>query len=361
MFRYIWISALLIVLQGSFAFAGQPAGHDLVVLNDSTSALKESTLNATISDTLDAAPQDNENMIGGYRINKALLNTQAYEFVEGYIARYASTLHNMKEQRKSYLEIIEEVLTQHGLPKELKYLAVIESYLNPYARSASGAVGIWQFMTGTARNMGLKVSGKVDERKNVYKSTHAACRYLTSLYGMYGDWLLVVAAYNSGPGYVNNAIKKTGSTDFWEIQNYLPVQSRNHVKKFIATHFLLEGCGSIATLTKKEAANLLLNPSLAISKEDLANSISQQIKGRYNASVIAKHLAMDMEDFYRINPDFDKAIADIGTYEMCLPIHKMDIFLRKKNEILVESIQQLLDPDNKSVQENEQSSSSAGL
>lgn len=360
MFRYIWISALLFVLQGSFVFAGKFADQDIFFLNDSTKTAKDSTQKPANNDTLNSDPRD-EDMIGGYRINKVLLNMQAYEFVEDYIERYASTLHNVKEQRKPYFEMIDDVLVQHGLPKELKYLAVIESYLNPNARSASGAVGVWQFMTGTARNMGLRVSGKVDERKNVYKSTHAACRYLTTLYGMYGDWLLVVAAYNSGPGYVNNAIKKTGSADFWEIQNYLPAQSRNHVKKYIATHFLLEGCGSITTLTKKEAANLLLNPSLAITKEELDNSITQQIRGRYNASVIAKHLAMEMADFYRINPDFDKTIADIGAYEIRLPINKMDIFLRKKNEILVESVQQLLDPDNKTTQENGQPSSSAGL
>lgn len=269
-------------------------------------------------------------------------------------------LSNVKEQRKPYFDMMDDILTQHGLPKELKYLAVIESYLNPNARSGSGAVGVWQFMAGTARNMGLRVSGKVDERKNVYKSTHAACRYLTSLYSMYGNWLLVMAAYNSGPGYVNSAIKKSGSDDFWEIQNYLPLQSRNHVKKFIATHFLLEGSGSMATLTKKEAANFLLNSSLAISKEDLENSITQQIRGRYNASVIVKHLEMTIADFHRINPDFDKTIADIGSYELRLPTNKMDVFLRKKNEILVESVQLLLNPD-ENISSEKNSSTSAGL
>ena len=154
------------------------------------------------------------------------MKPEAIEFVDDYIKKFGPTLNNVKEKKKPYLDMMDEVLVKHGIPKELKYLAVIESYLNPNARSVSGAVGAWQFMPGTARNMGLKVSRKIDERKNIYKSTQAACRYLTSLYSLYGDWLLVVAAYNSGPGFVNTAIKKSGSDDFWELQQYLPVQAK---------------------------------------------------------------------------------------------------------------------------------------
>ena len=100
--------------------------------------------------------------------------------------------------------MIDAVLVKHGLPKELKYLAVIESQLKSNARSWAGAVGPWQFMPATGRIMGLKVNRRVDERRDIYKSTHAASRYLTSLYSLYGDWLLVIAAYNGGPGKVNS-------------------------------------------------------------------------------------------------------------------------------------------------------------
>ena len=94
----------------------------------------------------------------------------------------------------------------------------------------------------------------------IYKSTHAASRYLTSLFSIYGDWLLVIAAYNGGPGKVNTAIKKSGSRDFWTLQKYLPAESKNHVKKFIATHYMMEGEGGITTVTKAEANFLLIVP-----------------------------------------------------------------------------------------------------
>lgn len=279
-------------------------------------------------------------------INMEFLNPLAVSFVEDHIKHYGKTLNEIKDSRKPYLDMIDDVLTQHGLPKELKYLAVIESYLKPNARSGAGAVGAWQLMPATARTLGLKVSAKIDERKNITKSTHAASRYLTSLYSMYGDWLLVIAAYNSGPGTVNSAIKKSGSKNFWELQRYLPLQSQKHVKKFIATHYFMEGQGSVTTLTKDEAKNFLLNIS-SVSAADTINTTKQQISGRYNASVITKHLTMDMSAFRKINPGFDKAIAEKGIYDLRLPSEKMQQFISKKNEILNESIQLLLNPDNK--------------
>lgn len=274
------------------------------------------------------------------------LNPQAISFVKDYIEKFGKTMEEMKTSAKPYFDMIDIVLTRHGLPKELKYLAVIESYFKTNVRSWAGAVGAWQFMPATAKNMGLKIGKKYDERRDLYKSTHAASRYLTSLFSIYGDWLLVIAAYNGGPGKVNAAIKKSGSRDFWTLQNYLPAESRNHVKKFIATHYIMEGGGGITTLTKSETGTLLLNETTVSEiKEDNTNPKSQTITGRYNASVIVKHLAMDLAAFNRINPKFDKLIADNGKYELRLPADKMDIFMSKKTEILKESIQLLLNPE----------------
>jgi len=123
----------------------------------------------------------------------------------------------MKDWGRGYFDMMDGILAKHGLPKELKYLAVIESQLKSHAISWAGAVGPWQLMPSTARKLGLKVGSKVDERRDIYKSTQAACRYLTNLYSIYGDWLLVIAAYNGGPGKVNAAIKRSGSTDFWTL------------------------------------------------------------------------------------------------------------------------------------------------
>ena len=136
--------------------------------------------------------------------------------------------------------IIDSVFREQGLPLELKYLAVIESDLKSSARSHVGAVGPWQLMPGTARILGLKVTKRVDERKNYYKSTRAAARYLKDLYQEFGDWFLVLAAYNGGPGPVYTAIHKSGSRNFWALQAYLPRESRDHVKKFIATRYFFE-------------------------------------------------------------------------------------------------------------------------
>ena len=287
-------------------------------------------------------------------VSIAQLNPLAINFVEDYIDSHSKMLGNLKDRSRPYFDMMDAVLTRHGLPKELKYLAVIESQLKTNAKSWAGAVGPWQLMPATGRNMGLRIGRNVDERRDIYKSSHAASRYLTSLYSLYGDWLLVIAAYNGGPGKVNSAIKRSGSRDFWTLQKYLPAESRKHVKKFIATHYIMEGAGGITTLTKKEAANFLLSASIPVAstteetatpKSATGKSISQIVNGRYNASVIAKHITMDIADFQKINPGFDNLIAVSGKYEMQLPSEKMDIFKTKKLEILKESIQLLLNPE----------------
>ncbi|MBO9657328.1 MAG: lytic transglycosylase domain-containing protein, partial [Chitinophagaceae bacterium] len=271
------------------------------------------------------------------------LNPQAISFVEDYIDRYGKSMESLRTTGKPYFDMMDEILVSHGLPKELKYLAVIESNLKTNARSWAGAVGPWQFMPATGRNMGLRINKKVDERRNFVKSTHAASKYLNGLFELYGDWLLVIAAYNGGPGKVNAAIKKSGSQDFWELQEYLPAESRNHVKKFIATHYIMEGEGGITTLTKEEASQIAFNTPANAAL--FADAKAQTITGRYNSTVIVKHLSMDAAAFKKINPDFDKLIAVNGRYELHLPNDKMELFLSKKFTILNECMELLLNPD----------------
>jgi len=274
-------------------------------------------------------------------INTDQLNPLAINFVQDYIDKNGKSMESMKGWGKPYFDMMDGIFTQHGLPRELKYLSVIESKLKSNVRSWAGAVGPWQFMPSTAKKFGLRVNQYYDERTDYFKSTHAACRYLTRLFTIYGDWLLVIAAYNGGPGNVNNAIKKSHSKDFWTLQNFLPAESRNHVKKFIATHYIMEGEGGITTSTKDEAKNFLF---ASMSKEELNASKAQLISGRYNSLVIVKYITMDIAVFNKMNPDFDKLIADNGNYELHLPIDKMDIFLSKKSDILNESMQLLLNP-----------------
>ncbi|HSU26852.1 MAG TPA: lytic transglycosylase domain-containing protein [Chitinophagaceae bacterium] len=269
------------------------------------------------------------------------LNVNAVSFVQDYIEKFGKTMEDMKSWGKPYFDMMDEILTQHGLPKELKYLAVIESHLKASVRSWAGAVGPWQFMPNTARNFGLRVGRTYDERTDYFKSTHAASRYLTQLFALYGDWLLVIAAYNGGPGNVNYAIKKSGSHDFWSLEKYLPLESRNHVKKFIATHYIMEKQGGVTTFTKEEIGQRLLVQN---TNKEIPGTKMQPITGRYNSLVIAKQISFDIVLFNSMNPDFDKQIGLNGKYDLRLPDDKMDLFIAKKYTILEECMRILLQP-----------------
>jgi membrane-bound lytic murein transglycosylase D len=288
-----------------------------------------------------------ETAVTGNSGAKAKLNPMAISFVQNYIAKNKKGMLAMKEWCTPHFTLIDLILSQHGVPKEMKYLAVIESGLRYNAISWTGAVGPWAFMPAAAQQYGLRMGRTFDERLDYFKSTHAAASLLTDLYAKYGDWLLVVAAYNGGPGNVDKAIRKSGGNkDFWALQYYLPVESMNHVKKFIATHYIFEGQGGITTITKKEMKDLILNNNSNLLYNELSTSSTYKITGRFNSSIIIKHIEMDMLTFLRYNPRFDNEIAMNGTYELRLPTQKMNIFLAKRYEILDESILLILRPAN---------------
>jgi membrane-bound lytic murein transglycosylase D len=180
------------------------------------------------------------------------INKQVMQFARGYIAKNSYSLKKLKEQNLIYFTIMDSVFSREGIPVELKYLAIIESRLKTNSVSPVGAAGAWQLMPVAARMYSLKVSSRYDERKNFYKSTVAAAKLLKDLHNKFGDWLLVIAAYNSGPGGVYKAIKRSGSRNFWKLHDYLPAETRAHVKRFISTHYYYEEQGSVATLTKDE-------------------------------------------------------------------------------------------------------------
>lgn len=180
------------------------------------------------------------------------LNKHAAPFVKSYGKKNGFFLDRLKKKKARYFAIIDSVLRQSDLPVELKYLAFVESGLSLNASSTSGAIGPWALMPKAAKQYGLKIFGKNDERLNYYKSTKAAAGLLTDLYTKYGDWLLVIAAYNCGPGGVQKAIKYSGSRNYWSLERFLPEETRKHVKKFIAVHYHFEGHGSVTTLTKAE-------------------------------------------------------------------------------------------------------------
>ncbi len=186
--------------------------------------------------------------------DKAPLNKHVKQFVKAYIRENKKNLTSIKQRSHSPFTIIDSVFNHYGLPVQLKYLAVVESELKTKAVSRVGAVGPWQLMPTTARILGLKVNARHDERKDYYKSTRAAARYLNDMHEEFGDWLLVFAAYNSGENAVYSAMHQSGSTNYWRLQSYLPKETRDYVNKFIATCYYFEGPGSLSMLSRSALA-----------------------------------------------------------------------------------------------------------
>lgn len=167
-------------------------------------------------------------------------NSNVQRFLDKYIKKsrwYAPKFLGLSQR---YFPLFEEKLDAYGIPLELKYLPIIESALNPKARSRVGATGLWQFMYKTGLKMGLEITSYVDERMSPMASTDAACRYLKFLYETYNDWTLALAAYNAGPGNINKAIARSGKNTYWEIYPYLPNETRNYVPGYIAVMYMFE-------------------------------------------------------------------------------------------------------------------------
>jgi membrane-bound lytic murein transglycosylase D len=295
-----------------------------------------------------------KNLFSKYNYNPTLpysmqVNPHAESYMQDYLKVHSKSLLQMKNWGQPYFNLIDNILSQYGLPRELKYVAVIESNLKTAATSWVGAAGPWQFMPQTAREYGLVVNGYIDERRDYVKSTHAAARYLLNSYKVYHDWLLVLASYNGGLGNVNKAIRNSGSKNFWSLQYYLPGESRNYVKKFIATHFIMEGSGGVTTAGGSFNPGIDLGggknsfdvkPSLTDEEKEFAST--QSITGKFNSLVISKNLVMDIVTFNRYNPDFDNLISINGNYDLRLPSDKMQLFLANKYVILNECVQLLL-------------------
>lgn len=274
----------------------------------------------------------------------AQLNPNAVSFVQDYMKKNKKELDKMKMWGKSYFNLYDGILRQYNIPVEMKYLSVIESHLQSNLVSWAGAVGPWQLMDYEAKRFGLKVNHNIDERTNYIKSTHVACKLMKELYAEFGDWLLVVAAYNGGAGRVKGAIKKSRSREFWDLQFYLLPETRNHVKKFIATHYLFEGGGGITTLTASEISNeQSLSPKpVMLDSVALTGITTIELKGRYRASVICKHLHIAATEFNNLNQGFEKDLASGKKFNMRIPKNKEQLFYDKKNEILNECINKLL-------------------
>ncbi len=168
-------------------------------------------------------------------------NPSLERIIKSYLKHRRNSLGDMIEKAKYYFPMFEEHLDKYDLPLEIKYLAIVESALKPRARSRVGASGLWQFMYYTGKQFDLNVNSYVDERFDPLRATEAACKYLSSLYSIFGDWDLALAAYNSGPGNVSKAIRRSGGNkNYWNIRRYLPRETAGYLPAFYATYYILE-------------------------------------------------------------------------------------------------------------------------
>jgi len=259
------------------------------------------------------------------------MHPKAISFVQSYMEKEGPGLRKMKTWAKPYFNLYDQVLIANGIPVELKYLSVIESHLSAQVVSWAGAAGPWQIMPSEAIRLGLKLLPN-DERMDYQKSTQAAATILRELYQQFGDWLLVVAAYNGGAGRLSKAIEKKKTKDFWALQYELPLETRNHVKKFIATHAIFEG----VVMQEELSPNVVPQNKLTPTGMEVLS-----ISGRFNSNTIASFLKMSPVYLKELNPNMDQQLATGKTYKLVLPAKEAKIFEAHKNEILQASIQSL--------------------
>ncbi len=255
-------------------------------------------------------------------------NEKVHKMINYFGTAWQSKFKGVLTLSQYYFPLYEEILDKNNLPLELKYLSVIESGLNPYAVSRSGATGLWQFMHATGKIFDLEISYSVDERRNVEKSTEAACKYFKEMYAVYKDWLMVMAAYNCGPGNLNKAIRNSGGKrTFWEVYDYLPSQTQHYVPSFIAMAYLMNFYDYYG-ITPARMENFIPEKLTAIPCN---TSCSFQ--------VLSEVLEIPKETLLAYNPELKRGVfPQAGTeYMLCLPVGKAYEYLEKEEAIVMMS------------------------
>jgi len=243
-------------------------------------------------------------------------NEKVLPFIDSYTGINRKLISRMLGLKELYFPIFEQQLDKHQLPLELKYLAIVESALNPRARSHSGAVGLWQFMYLTGREFGLEVTSYVDDRQDPFKSTNAACEYFLELYDLFGDWNLVLAAYNGGPGYLQRKINSVGSYNFWDLYPHLRKETRNYVPTFIAVNYSMNYA--------KEHNILATPPNLDILFPDTVT-----IKKQAHINTIADMLCISKQTINYLNPSYKRGVFPKNS-NVILPSFAVNDFLNNE-------------------------------
>jgi membrane-bound lytic murein transglycosylase D len=226
-----------------------------------------------------------------------------------------------------YFPMFEEALARYQIPMEMKYLAIVESALNPTAISSAGAGGLWQFMVGTGKMYGLEVNSYQDERFDPYKSTDAACRYLRFLYDTFGDWQLALAAYNSGPGNVNKAIRRSGGKrDFWEIKPFLPKETQGYVPAFIAVNYVMNYASEHNIYPKA--------PQTTFFETDTVG-----VQSRIEFNALSRVLGLPVDQIAFLNGTYKlKEVPDNGRkHYLILPVDKVGLFIANEDLVYEQS------------------------
>ncbi len=251
--------------------------------------------------------------------NPALENT-----IKAFLKNRTKAFERLMAISEFYFPMFEEHLAKYNIPMELKYLAIVESALNPRAKSRVGASGLWQFMYPTGKQYNLEVNSYVDERYDPLKATEAACQYLSSLYEIFGDWSLVLASYNAGPGNVSKAIRRSGgSQNYWNIRKNLPRETANYVPAFLATMYIYE--------FRKEHG---LQPKKATLTYFETDTI--QIKRQMSFKQISELLDIPVQQLEFLNPIYK---LNVITYELekphflRLPKNKIGLFVSNEDKV----------------------------
>jgi len=256
-----------------------------------------------------------------------IYNSTVQDFINLYAVRRRDISTKVLGMSELYFPMIEECLSKYGIPLEMKYLSIVESALNPTAISRAGAGGLWQFMVSTGKMYGLEVSSYQDERFDAYKSTDAACRYLKFLYNTFGDWQLALAAYNSGPGNVNKAIRRSGGKkDFWSIKPFLPKETQGYVPAFIAVNYVMNHASEYNIYPKK--------PLITFFEIDTIS-----VNNRVDFAVLSKMLDMPTDDISFLNGTYKlKEIPANGQrHYLILPVDKIGVFMSNEQMVYSES------------------------
>ena len=312
------------------------------VLDQNVTKLLESWHVQYVSKAQDYCLDDSENVVFPENIYQQRLaqlpcivpmtyNSTVRSCIDLYADRKRDLVRYMMGMADLYFPIFDQILDEHGLPLDLKYLAAVESALNPRALSRVGAAGLWQFMLPTGKIYGLEINSLVDERLDVYKATHAACKYFKEMYAVYGDWHLVLASYNCGPGNVNKAIRRSGGkADFWEIYPHLPKETRSYVPLFIAATYVM---------------NYHCEHNICVMQNNFSLvSDTFMVNRMLHLQQVSEMLDVDMELLRMLNPQYKREIipGNLQASMLRLPVSATYAFIDNEDSLYQHRIEELL-------------------